>query len=393
VGDPEVGPDPEAVEDVTDLAAALVCIETENPPGNERRAAAFVADWLASRGLRTERLPEPYPKRPQVAARVGEGDPTVVLNGHLDVVPAGDRSEWRHDPYAGVREDGQLYGRGSADMKAGLAVAMRAAADLAEPLSGEDGGTLVVHGAVGEETAEPGTATLLERGYDGDYGVVLEPTGLRVATSAKGLAVYEVTVQGEASHASRPDQGENPIAATAAVLDAIRAYDHRVRRREDDLVGRAYATPTRSAAGVDSNLGVVPEQATLAVDRRLLPGEEVAAVDEEVADLLAEVAREHGIEVEWRRVQHYAPTAVDPDCGIATRLREASAAVAGVSREPWGIEAATDVRNLVNDAGMEAVTWGPGHLEQAHTVDEHVDLDSVTASLAALKRVLRDLLG
>jgi len=386
-------PNPSVPDTVADLAAALVRIETENPPGDEGPAAEFVADWFEERGVAATLVPDPFPERPQVAVRVGDGRPTVVLNGHLDVVPAGDREEWSRDPYAGAVDGGRLYGRGSADMKAGLAVAMRAAVDLQGAIeAGDLRGSLVVHGAVGEETAAPGTATLLERGFHGDYGVVLEPTDLRVATSAKGLAVYEVTVDGAPSHASRPDQGRNPIPATVPVLQALADYDRRVRQRTDDLVGRAYATPARYEAGVDSNLGVVPDAATLALDRRLLPGEDVADVDAEVAADLEAVAAEHDLTVDCERIQHYAATAVDPDCRLARLLREQSAAVADVSSERWGIEAATDVRNLVNDAGMEAVTWGPGSLAQAHTTDEHVALDDVRASLAALEAVLRDLL-
>lgn len=379
---------------LADLAASLVRLESENPPGNERACAAFVADWCRDCGMDVTVLEEPAENRPQVVARVGEGDPTVVLNGHTDVVPVTAPEDWEHDPYGAERVDDRLYGRGSADMKAGLAAGLCALEDLREPL--EDGaldGSVLLHAAMGEETGEPGTRTLLESGFDGDYGVVLEPTDLRVATAAKGLAVYEVTVPGESAHASRPGQGENPIPAAVPVLTAVEDYDRRLRRREHDLVGRAYATVTRCVAGADSNLGVVPDRATLAVDRRMLPGESVADVDDEMEALLAEIERAHGVEPTWRRVQYYAPAEVPVDCDLAVRLREHAAAIAGAPTDPWGIEAATDVRNLVNDAGMEAVTWGPGSLAQAHTADEHVDLGAVAAGLAVLERTVRDLLA
>ena len=377
-------------DDLPDLVAALVARESENPPGNEAAVTEFVADWFEARGVEAELVDEPYPDRPQVAARVGDGDPTVVLNGHVDVVPAGKRSEWSHDPYAAEVEDGRLYGRGSVDMKTGVAVAMRTLADLRDDLeSGDLDGSLVFHAAVGEETAEPGTKTLLERGYDGDYGVVLEPTELRTATSEKGLAWYEIRVRGEPSHASRPDQGTNAIQHARPVLDALAEYDARVRERTDDLVGRAYATVTQFEAGTKEN--VVPEEAVLTVDRRFLPSESAPDVDEEMDALLTEVAETHDVSASWRRTRTYESAAVPTDCHLAEVLREQSAAHADVPTDPFGVRASTDVRNFVNDADVEAVTWGPGDLSQAHTYDEHVDLAAAETGLRVLKAAVREL--
>jgi succinyl-diaminopimelate desuccinylase len=329
-----------------------------------------------------------------VGARVGDGDPTLVLNGHTDVVPAGDHDEWSYPPYGGVIEDGRLYGRGSVDMKTGIAVAMLAALELADPIhSGDLDGSLVVHAAMGEETAAPGTRSLLEAGFDGDFGVVLEPTGCRVATSAKGLAWYELTWPGEPSHASRPDQGHNAIDDIGAVLSAVDDYDGRLRRRSDPLCGQAYATVTRVVAGEDTNRAVLPGRARLVLDRRILPDETVAEVDEEVAALVEGIERDHGVEVAWERTTTYASASIPIDHPLAETFREHAAAVAGAPTDPWGIEASTDVRNFVEDAGIPAITWGPGRLEQAHTVDEYIDLEAAEAGLESLCLAARDLLS
>jgi succinyl-diaminopimelate desuccinylase len=379
-------------KDLNSLLAELVTRETENPPGNEARVAGFIHDWFEREGITAELIEEPYRDRPQVVARVGHGDPTVVLNGHIDVVPAGDRAEWDHNPYGAEIEDGRLYGRGSVDMKAGVAVGMRTLADLAPELESEDAeGSVLFHAAIGEETAEPGTKRLLELGYDGEYGVVLEPTRLRTATSEKGLAWYEITVGGEPSHASRPDQGSNAIVNARRVLDALAEYDERIRERTDPLVGQAYATVTEFEAGTKEN--VVPEEAVITVDRRFLPVESAEGIDAEIDELLAEVATDHDVEVTWERTRTYESAAIETDSRVAEVLREHSAALADASSEPYGVEASTDVRNLVNDAGMEAVTWGPGDLAQAHTYDEHVDLSEVAVGLDVLKASVRGLLA
>jgi len=353
-------------DELTALIGELVSLETENPPGNEKKAAQFVHEWLTDHSIDATLVDEPYVDRPQVVARVGEGSPTVVLNGHIDVVPAGDQDKWDHPPYAADVDDGQLYGRGSADMKAGVAVGMRALTDLKADINdGDLSGSLVFHAAIGEETGEPGTKTLLEQGYDGDYGVVLEPTGMRTATSEKGLAWYEITVEGDPSHASRPDQGDNAIKNAQPVLDALEAYDEKISDREDDLVGQARATITKIEAGTKEN--VVPENAVITIDRRFLPSESADAIDDEIDALLSDAEADHGVETSWERIRTYESASIDVDSDLAEVFRAQSAERAGVSTDPWGVKGSTDVRNFVNDADIEAITWGPGEIEQAHT--------------------------
>jgi succinyl-diaminopimelate desuccinylase len=382
------------------LARALIQIPTENPPGEESAAASFVFDWFEREGISATLLSDPDPDRLQVGAQIGEGGPTVVLNGHLDVVPAGDPATWSVDPYAGVVEDGRLYGRGSADMKTGLAVAMLVARDLAPAIrDGMYTGSVVVHAAMGEETADPGTKRLLERGFDGDYGIVLEPTSLRVATSTKGLAVYRLVVLGTATHASQPDAGTNAIDAARPVLEAIDAYDARLREREGSLCGGAFATVTEIEAGTGSNLAVIPDRAELVLDRRVLPGDSLESVDAEVAALVDRVQTRHDVDVQWTRIQTYAASSVPVDHPLAQGLRERS--VAAVSDDelgaddvgtPWGIEAATDARNFCVDAGVPAVTWGPGDLDQAHTVDESIDLAEAAVARDILEAAVCELI-
>ena len=378
-------------EELTALVSDLVQIETENPPGNENECSEYIVEWFDERDINAELVKEPYADRPQVGARVGVGDPTLVLNGHIDVVPAGDTEQWIHDPYSANVEDGSLYGRGSVDMKTGVAIGMLVTASLADEIESDElQGSVVFHAAIGEETAEPGTKTLLERGYNGDYGVVLEPTEMRTATSEKGLAWYEITVSGDPSHASRPDQGENAIQYTQPVLDALADYDEEVRAREDDLVGQAYSTVTMFKAGTKEN--VVPERATITVDRRFLPNESVQDIDAEINDLLVETANKHGIGVSWERTRTYESAAISGDSHLAEIFRRYSAEVADVPTDPWGINASTDVRNFVNDAGIEAITWGPGDISQAHTYNEHVDLSTVTDAFDALSSAAREVL-
>jgi succinyl-diaminopimelate desuccinylase len=132
---------------------------------------------------------------------------------------------------------------------------------------------------------------------------------------------------------------------------------------------------------------------SITLDRRVLPGETIAAVDDEIRALVADLDREHALDATWRRDETYASAEIPVDHPLAEVFRNHSAAVADVPPEPYGIEASTDVRNFVNDADVPAITWGPGSLEQAHTVDEYVDLDAADRGLAILERAARELIA
>ncbi|WP_257297666.1 M20 family metallopeptidase [Haloarchaeobius sp. FL176] len=381
--------DAEHPDDVVDLAARLVRFDSENPPGNEHLCAQYVVDWFTEHGVDAELVPTPGTDRPNAVATVGSGDPTLVLNGHTDVVPADDPDEWSHDPFAGVVADGRLWGRGSADMKTGLALAMVAARNR-ERADDDQSGTLVVHAAAGEETGLPGTRTLIDEGYGGDYAVVLEPTEFRVATSAKGVVTYRIGVHGESTHASNPDEGTNAIDAARTLLDRIDEYDAQLRQRSDPLVGKAYANVTAFEAGTGSNMAVVPARAEFLLDRRILPAESIADVDREVDDLLAAAEREDGVATDRETVQHYASAGIAADHSLAELVRDRTGDLA--PDDPWGMAAATDAREFVAD-GTPAVVWGPGSLSEAHTVDESIPVGDAERALPILSEIVEAVLS
>lgn len=373
-----------------DLLGELVSFDTRNPPGRERRCAEFIRDTLADWGLDARLVHEPYDDRPQVVAETGRGEqdaPTLALNGHIDVVPPGD-AEWERDPFGGVIEDGRVYGRGASDMKSGLAAAMLAGRAVSE--AGPLAGTLVLAFAVGEETGDPGTRHLLEHEIDPDCGIVLEPTDLRVDTAAKGIGWYTARIEGTASHASRPEDGQNPLAALLSWSETLAAYRERIGERTHPLVGRSLVTPTVARAGEKEN--VIPSTAEVRFDRRFLPNEGIEDIDAEIEGLF-DGLREKGFDVTVERTGHYESAEIPPDAGIARVLRRHANRVAGVDTTPHGKPAATDQRNFVNDAGVPAVIWGPGVAAQAHTVDEWAPIAPVVDAVEILRGVTEELCG
>lgn len=381
-----------SAEEITDLLTDLVSIESENPPGNERPAAEFIVDWFENNGIDAELVYEPYEDRPQVVAKVGSGDPTLVLNGHTDVYPAGDASRWEHPPYAGEVDDGKLYGRGSADMKLGVTLAMLTARDLKPEIeSGELAGSILFQAPVGQETGDPGTMGLIDEGYVGDYAVILEPTRMHTVTSHKGLSWYDITVKGEPGHSARPDSGRNAIEEVHPLLTRLLEYDEELRNQTHELVGPAYANLTQIEGGLTGNM--IPEEVTVRLERRFFPNETREEIDEEVDAVLESIEREHDLEIEWERVSSYESTDADADSYPAEVFRKHSASAADVPTEPAGRPWAADTRWFVNHTDVPAITWGPGDSVQCGRYDEHIEIDEAAVGLGVLQDATREILS
>lgn len=366
-----------SADNLAEMTARFVQVRSVNGEDSERGMALAVATELRSAGL--DPVFVGSDDRPSLGVRIG-GEPGVLLNGHLDTVPVTDAGEWRHDPFGGVIEGGLVHGRGACDMKGGLAVQVA----IAQWLATERVSTgVVLHFAMGEERGEPGTESLLEAGFIAPLGIVLEPTDLRIGIAQRGLVTIRVVIRGRAGHASRPDLAINPIDTLPTVLDAVGQLalgdppDH-------DLLGAPTWTPTVVHAGVIPSM--VPGQLEVMVDRRMIPGESVEAVIEEIrttlagalegADFTVSVAGEEGI---------YAPAEIARD-SVAAEMMSRALEGFGLLAEIFGTPYSSDVRHLINTAGVEAVTFGPGSISSAHARDEHVrmaDLEKAARAVAA----------
>lgn len=192
-----------------------------NPPGGERECAQVVYDELRGLGIDAE-LVEKAPGRTNVVARIkGEkGKPTLLYNGHIDVVPPGNG--WTKNPFGAEVRDGIMYGRGTADMKSGMA-SMVAAMEAIVKSGISLGGDLVLTAVADEETGSVyGTRHLIERGLRADMAVVSEPTNLRIEVAEKGILWAEITTHGRGCHDSRPGLGVNAIDGMVEVIEELR---------------------------------------------------------------------------------------------------------------------------------------------------------------------------
>ena len=336
----------------------------------EERIARLAGGWLARWGYAT-RVVEVAPGRFNVVGRLGAGTgAALVLNGHLDTVGVAGMS----DPFSGSVRGGRLYGRGAADMKAGVAGILAAAARLA---SEEVPGELVVALTADEEHASLGMEALVASGLKADAAVVCEPTGLAVMPAHKGFLWIEAHVGGRAAHGSRPGLGIDAITRTGHLLVAFEAEGKRLARE----TGHPLLGPASLHAGTISGgsaPSVYPDGCHVVFERRTLPGETADQVMREAEEVLANAQRRcRDLDVRLEPGLFRAATGVPETTPLVEELVGACVR-AGLPGTVAGMSAWVDACFL-NETGIPAVCFGPGSIAQAHTADEWVDVSEIKA--------------
>ena len=378
-------------DEVLTFARALIAAPSENPGGTEDEAAAVAADILAGIGAPPEMIRSDE-GRPSVVASMGSGEhPWLAWNGHLDVVPVGDLTNWVHGPWEGVVEDGRLIGRGSADMKGPVASALAAAAAIRRA-GLELAGTLTFHLAADEEhMGMYGTKVLWERGMlVQDACIVGEPSDLRVGLAERGGAWITATARGRAAHGSQPGLGVNAIASMARLVLRLPEV---LPDREHPLVGRPSVNAAVITGGSAPN--VVPDRCELVIDRRIVPGEtDPSAVLAPFDHLAADIAAEHP-EVDLTfQIDGWTDAAeAAADSEVAGWARDAISAERGARPADVGFTGITDARFYINDADIPTVILGPGSLTVAHTANEWVLVEDLVAAARIYARIFVGFLG
>ena len=386
------GRDPLSADYLSTVLADLVRIPSTNPGAFESAVARRVAEYFDGTPVEAE-LVESLPGRHSVGAILrGRGDgPRLILNGHLDTVPIDNEAEWTSDPFGAEVKGGFMYGRGTCDMKGGLATQIGVAHHLAARIDRLEG-SLVLHFAAGEERAEPGTLSLLEAGFTGDFGIVTEPTDLRIAAATRGLLPLRIRLQGRSIHASRSHLGVNPTWGLLWVLQALESYRDDLEQRRHHLLGSGSCTPTVVQGGVTPN--AVSDSVELFVDRRLVPGE---TIEREVQDVTERIlaARPAGSEVGVEvtvAYNRFEPAEIPVESSLVQRLVHSVEQVTGTPGEVYGAPFSSDVRNLVNDAGIEAVNFGPGNVAECHCANERVEVRQLEDAARIIADLATDLL-
>jgi acetylornithine deacetylase len=361
--------------DAVALTRELVRIDSRNPslvPGGagegavSEALAAILREW----GFAVE-MHDAAPGRPNVVARVGRsgGARSMMFNGHLDVVGTEGMT---HDPWSAEVRDGRIYGRGSCDMKSGVAAMCAAATRAAD--AGVDG-EIVITAVVDEENESLGTRALIERGVRADAAIVTEPTRLCIMPAHLGFVWIDVTTHGRAAHGSRWDLGVDAIRHAGLVLSALDDFDEReLGARQHALLRR----PSVHASLIDggSGMSTYPDRCTMRIERRTIPGETPDQVEREIRALCdAVAARRANFRADVRVTFAQAPSDVSVSAPIVEAL-DAALRATGESVRVEGMTAWTDAA-LLNAAGIPAICFGPGDIGLAHAAEEYVPVDEI----------------
>jgi acetylornithine deacetylase len=358
---------------VRDLIEALVSIDSVNPelmPGGagEAKIAAFIAHWLQKAGANVD-VDEPRRGRVSVIARVPGtgGGRSLLLNGHIDTVGVTGMKN-AHTPRV---EGDKLFGRGSYDMKSGIAAAMLT---LASAVHLRLRGDVILTAVCDEEHASIGTESVLKR-VSADAAIVTEPTALDIVIAHKGFAWFAVETSGVAAHGSRPDLGVDAILAMGKFLNGLDHLNQILAQGpRHPLLGPASIHASLITGGQE--LSSYPEHCKLSVERRTIPGESLSKIQDEIRSILDQESKLNPrFKATFTTGLVREPLQLSETEPIVTTLRKTAAVQ--LKREPrfQGFSGWTDAA-LIAAAGIPTVIFGPGGAG-AHAVEEWCNLGEV----------------
>lgn len=322
---------------------------------------------------------------------------TLILNGHVDVVPAGEPERWSRPPFELTVEGDRVYGRGTADMKGGLCAALGAAQALRDA-GVELEGVLQVQSVIGEEDGGMGTLAALLRGHGGDGAIVLEPTDLALAPAQAGALNFRITIPGRAAHGALRGEGVDPIEKLLPLYRGILELEAERNQNVDDPLFAGYDVPFAICVGkLRAGVWASTVAETLVLEGRygVSPDEDLDAARGQLERLVREVAeadawlRHHPPELEWWGAR-FEPARTPRDDPVVGAVEGAFEGVTGRPPEVAGMTYGADMRLLVREAGIPTVLFGPGDVRDAHRPDENVTVSELetaakTVAVAAMR--------
>ena len=372
-------------DDVISLLAELVKIPSVC--GEEHQIASYISNWLGRNSVPTQ-LAFVTPNRPNVIATLKglEAGPRIMLNGHMDTVPAG--RGWIHDPFGAEIEDGRMYGRGTIDMKSGLACILWAAA-MCKREGLPKRGQLDVVAVVDEEAIDRGTYALVQNGMVNglDFAMISEATDLQVVTAHRGRAVFDVEVHGRASHSHWPEHGVNAIEKAAKLANALQNLPNPTHPR----LGENTLNILRIEGGQEEVM-LVPDHCRLVIDRCLVPGYSSKQALMDLRTLIRDLDIEADAKLIDRETPFCEPFELPSNEPHVQLITNAARRVLG--RQPAIAYHAgpCDSCILVSEGKVPTVEFGPtgGKL---HEYEEYVEIESVRKTAEVYVEIIRSTLA
>ncbi len=377
------------LDDPTDLTRALIRIDSVNPdlvPGanGESKIADFTRDWLTTRGFEVHTL-EAKPARPTIVAVAkgsGGGD-SIMLNGHLDTVSLAS-----YENNEGLKDritEGNIYGRGSFDMKSGVAAMMIAANNAhKDPHRGDIILTLVAD----EEYASSGTEEVLKAGFTAQGAIVTEPMNLDITIAHRGFLWFEVDIVGLAAHGSRPELGIDAIVNAGEFLTELGTHGEELLASEPHPLLATGSIHASTITGGEE-LSSYPALCRIGIERRTIPGETRESCTNQLTEILDQLkAKDPNFNYELRVIFERPTFAVDPNAKIVTTLANAFTQVTKTSSTIRGEAFWTDAA-LLQEAGIPSVLFGVDGAG-AHAAVEWTTIESLNTVTEVLETTIRN---
>lgn len=361
--------------EVIKFCQELVRINSVNPPGDELPIAEYVASTLKKFGLEVE-LVKHSPTRASVLARLRSPSekPGLLYNGHLDTVPIG-AEKWTHDPFAAEVTEGKIWGRGTVDMKGGLAalmVAVKTLAGVRMPLRGD----LILAATAGEETDSQGAMAIAARSDIGPLQAVMiaEPSDNGIYVAEKGAFWLELTTHGKTAHGSTPALGRNAVMMMLTLISELEKLA--IPYQEHPMLGGLTRSVNTIAGGMKTN--VVPDYCVVTVDMRTVPGQDHLAILRRVEDLIVDLSyRIPDFKASVKVTNDRLPVETSTGEPVVQSFADVVAEMTGEKPIPKGASYYTDGAALVPALKTPMIICGPGDPKLAHQPNEHVEVSKL----------------
>lgn len=358
-----------------ELTQELIKIDSQNPPGNEKKIAFYIKDFIEDLAIPAE-LVKFGESRYNVIASIGKGE-GLMFYGHMDTVPIGKREDWKYDPLGGGIIGGRIYGRGASDMKSGIAAVLTA---LKNSFSRELKRRVILVFTGDEEVGLKGSKYLLENRkllFKGiKFGLAAEPTDLKLKVAQKGIVHLKFKFKGKATHASTPWKGDNAILKASTFIQEVNKLSKRLKRRRDPLLGYPTINVGRIAGGVKVN--IVPEFCEVEIDRRLLPKETPQKVLDEFKDIVKKLKLKARIE---QMIEPRLSMKISPTSEIVKLIRSI------VKTKVEGEHGYSEIELYHRKLGIELAIFGPTNT--AHTTNEYVKIADLKKARLIYEKVIK----
>lgn len=359
-------------QELTTLLCRLIQFPSENPPGNEKAVALFIAEVLRAEGIDVD-IQEVAADRPNVIARLKGQQPgkRLILNGHSDVVPCGEG--WSVDPFAAVIDGDRIIGRGAADMKSGVATMMFSAI-LIKRRQYAFNGEIVLLFNVDEERINLGMEHFVAQGVEADYAIIGEPTSLEICVAHKGVSRTRLTTHGIAGHAAKTRNPDSAIDKMAGLLPELLEECRRVKLKHHELLGNASMLVTTINGGSAPN--IVPQSCSIEIDRRVLPGERRNEINDSLQRALHGIGLNPQQDYSLENYLFIPASAIEESHPLVEAACQVVDSVTGAARKTI-FDATCEAPFFSVGCQIPTIIMGPGDLAQAHVKDEYVKIEEL----------------